>query len=146
MLGLAGCQSSGASTGGATGGAVKNLVDAVTGSWTLSSLEGNSVANMLHDGMKAPWVSFSPSGNISGFAGVNRISGTTDAASLAQGKLDLSQLVSTKMAGTEQAMKLETMFLDALQQSTSFSFDDKGALMLGSADRNLLTFTRATTR
>jgi heat shock protein HslJ len=125
---------------------VKNLVDTLTGSWSLSSLEGTSVASLLQDGMKAPWVSFSPTGNISGFAGVNRISGTTDAASLAQGKLDLSQLVSTKMAGTEQAMKLETMFLDALQQATSYSFDDSGALTLGTADRSLLTFTRATTR
>ncbi len=95
---------------------------------------------MLAAGEKAPSLRFDADGKVSGFGGVNRLFGSTDAAALAAGRLDLGRLASTKMAGPPAAMRLESSFLQSLSRATSFAFDDAGRLTLSDATGTLMRF------
>jgi heat shock protein HslJ len=80
---------------------------------------------------------------VSGFSGVNRFAGTTEIAALREGKLALTPLAVTRMAGPPAAMDLENRFLTALQQARSFRIDGD-ALRLAAVDgKDLLTFQRS---
>lgn len=133
-----GCQGgqSGASS------AVGDLLGKIDGEWLLEKLGGKDVASMLGQGMKAPSLNFGKDGSISGFSGVNRLMGSVKAEDLMQGKLDLSRLASTKMAGPPEAMKLESDFLGSLQKVTGFNFDKAGGLNLTQGKDVLMRLVR----
>lgn len=61
-------------------------------------------------------------GRVSGFAGVNRYSGTCELrpGSRARGAVAFSELASTKMAGAEALMKQEAAFLELLRSSDAY--------------------------
>lgn len=114
---------------------------AVTGNWTLNRLSGRDVAVLLQQGMRPPTLNISPDGGISGNAGVNRLTGSTDPRDLAEGKIDLSKLVTTRMAATPAAMQLENAFLAALAKAKTYSVN-RGQLELKDGMATVATFTR----
>jgi heat shock protein HslJ len=57
-----------------------------------------------------PFIKFEEEGRFSGFTGINRFFGSMKIDS--QGNLKLAQVGATKMAGPEQEMRQEFMFLD----------------------------------
>lgn len=57
-----------------------------------------------------PFIKFENDGRFSGFTGINRFFGSMEVDS--QGNLKLAQVGATKMAGPEQEMRQEFMFLD----------------------------------
>ena len=67
---------------------------------------------------------------VSGSGGVNRFAGTL---ALTGGELRFGQLVTTRMAGPEDAMRLEQAFLEALARVTSYELEGR-ALTLRADD------------
>lgn len=120
-----------------------NLLQQLDGEWVLQQLGGQDVASMLPPGSKQPTLNFSPDGSISGFGGVNRLMTKAEPADLMSGKLDLSRLASTLMAGPAPAMDVENKYVSALRQSRSLSIDKSGALNLSDGAKTLLHFTKA---
>lgn len=103
---------------------------AIYGGWTLDWLEGKEVAPMLPAGGKAPNMTITSDGKVTGFGGVNRFSGTLDRARLADGGFTLGPVAATKMAGTPQAMELEGGYFAALDKATSYTVSAKGLSLL----------------
>jgi heat shock protein HslJ len=133
-----GCQ--GGQSGAAS--AVGDMLGKIDGEWVLDKLGGKDIASMLGQGMKAPNLNFGKDGSVSGFSGVNRLAGSVNPEDLLQGKLDLSRLASTKMAGTPEAMNLESDFLGSLQKVTGFNFDKAGGLNLTQGKEVLMRLVR----
>jgi len=85
---------------------------------------------------------FSSDGKLTGSSGVNTYSTTyvTDGDTIQIGQ----EIVSTKMAGPEDAMKQESDFLVTLPTATTFNISSKGDLILfGPADNMIARFTPA---
>jgi heat shock protein HslJ len=121
-ISMTGCSS----TGIAGLAAGKDPLSQLAGEWTLSQLGGSPIAGLLAGG-KAPTLNFAKDGVVSGFGGVNRFGGgKVDASQLAQGNLNLGNMFSTKMAGSPEAMKLESDYLAALSNAKSFKLMDGG--------------------
>ncbi len=89
---------------------------AAIGEWSVSQLKGRPVG-----AGKAPWIRIEDSGKLSGWAGVNQISSQLDAAALSRGEFKPSPIISTRMAGPPESMKVESDLLNALQDARTFS-------------------------
>jgi heat shock protein HslJ len=68
-----------------------------------------------------PFVKFSGDGKVSGFASINRFSGSMQWDD--QGKIQWSPLLSTRMAGPPESMNQEGTFLKALPRVRCLSLD-----------------------
>jgi len=77
------------------------------GTWRLVELPGIDVAQLS----RAPELVIGADGTLSGFAGVNRFSGRTDAEALAEGRIAAGPMTATRMAGPPEAMSVEARFL-----------------------------------
>lgn len=117
-------------------------VRALTGEWAIVSIEGEDTASLLPDGAKAPTLQFSDEGRLSGFAGVNRFSGSLDTEKLISGKWDVGQVVSTKMAGPPELMALEQRILSALDSADAI-VSTGGSIVLTAKGKESLALVRA---
>ena len=117
-------------------------VRALTGEWSIVSIEGEDTASLLPDGAKAPTLQFSDEGRLSGFAGVNRFSGSLDTEKLISGKWDVGQVVSTKMAGPPELMALEQRILSALDSADAI-VSTGGSVVLTAKGKESLALVRA---
>jgi heat shock protein HslJ len=124
----------------------KDPLSQLAGEWALTQLGGKDIASMLAaiPNGSAPTLNFAKDGAVGGFSGVNRIGGgKLDPAALAQGKLSLGNMFSTKMAGPPAAMQLENDFLGALNKVSSFRLTDGGkGLSLTDGASELLRFAK----
>jgi heat shock protein HslJ len=88
--------------------------------WTLVELEGEPVAG---DGDGRPGLVLDlEESRVSGSGGVNRLAGTF---ALSEDELRFGPLMSTRMAGPEDAMRRETAFLEALGRVDSYELDER---------------------
>lgn len=114
------------------------------GSATEQSPEGNWILTSFGSGSTAEHpigiISLDIlSGNVTGNSGVNNYRGTVT-VDTAAGKLTLSPLVTTRMAGPENLMMQEQTYLAAMAKVTGYKSTD-GSLILTDKDGNiLLTF------
>lgn len=147
---LTGCESNGltGSTGGSAGGdLMANIQQNLLGEWTLDSLNAQPIADRLNaEGMRgAPNMTIADTGQVSGFAGVNRYFSQLDLSKLARGDFSLGPAGSTMMAGSPDAMSLENDFLGALNSVTKLdvsALSDGVLRLLGDRGQELLKFTR----
>jgi heat shock protein HslJ len=93
-------------------------LEALRGHWLLLELRGVSIP--------APEEPSSPlgleldiNGAITGYGGVNRFSGQLDQEMLAIGTFEVGPLMSTRKAGTPEAMRLEQDFTQVLEGATT---------------------------
>jgi len=117
---LSGCKTGGDETINSKTVITSDCVDLIAGrQWKLQemTIDGNE----HHLTEKRPFVKFSNDGKVSGFASINRFSGSIQFES--QGRVLLSPFFSTKMAGPLELMDQESTFLAALQRSNRFSLD-----------------------
>lgn len=135
---VGGCQGG----GGGTAETISSMLGKIDGEWVLDKLGGKDVASMLGMGGQKPSLSFGNDGSISGFGGVNKLMGSFDPKDLLSGKIDLSKLASTKMAGPPEAMNLESAFTSALSKVSGFNFDKSGGLNLTDGKETLMSFVR----
>lgn len=139
LAALSGCHGDKTDAPGA--GAPPTMTD-LTQTWTLRTLEGRDLADWLGRATaQAPTMTFAPDGRVSGFAGVNRYSGKVAPADLAAGRLDLAQVISTKMAGPPEQMRLESAFLSALQRARTLR-TSAGELILSDGQTDLARLAR----
>ncbi|MFM9958706.1 MAG: META domain-containing protein [Phycisphaerales bacterium] len=118
----------------------QQALKSLTGDWNLTSLNGRDVSALAGLGGKRPSISIEPDGRVGGFAGVNRVGGQLDVASLAVGGFKTGPMFSTKMAGPPEAMRLEDEYVSALNNVRSFSIKDGMLSLIGEGTR--LDFAR----
>lgn len=109
------------------------------GEWRLVSIGGQEIAGLLPEGANPPSVTIHPDGRLTGFSGINRISGTLDTSKLLSGGWSVGPMVSTKMAGPEGLMALESRVLTGLSNASGVSMD-AGRLTLGGRNAEVLVF------
>jgi len=85
--------------------------------WILKSLKENGQDYPLAG--EKPFIKFEPDGKVSGFASINRYFGSVQVDS--EGKLKWSPMGSTRMAGSEELMNQEDVFLGILQKTEQLS-------------------------
>jgi len=94
--------------------------------WTLVELDGETVE--VGEGELPPSLVLDlEESRVAGFAGVNRLTGSF---ALSEGELRFGPLATTRMAGSEHAMRLEQDFLGALERVTSFELEDRTLTLL----------------
>lgn len=104
-----------------TGGAPANI-DALIGQWAVTSI------GALDTTAIGPTIEFTADGTVHGFAGVNRFNGTYAAT---DGEIEFGPMMSTMMAGPDDAMTVEQCLLLALVDTQSATIGD-GVLTIGS--------------
>jgi heat shock protein HslJ len=74
---------------------------------------------------------------VSGFAGVNRFSGTYSFSlgEMNTGGLWVNGLVATRRGGPEELMRFEATLLDVLERARTFTFDGRNGTVDSGADR-----------
>jgi heat shock protein HslJ len=119
---------------GAACNSVKPEVDEVPrslrGRWFLVELEDVDLADLDESGVRRPEILIDTEGAVSGFGGVNRLGATLDLDVLGAELFKLSRITTTMMAGEPEAMELESRFLQALQDTRSYTMSDDGRLEL----------------
>lgn len=110
--------------------------------WVLTSYNtGNAVAS-LDSGIARPEIVFGADGSVSGFTGVNYLTGSYE---LDNGKrtLSFSQMGTTRMAAAdEDAAKMEQDYLDLLGRSSVYQLSGDTLRLLDKSGKTLLVFTR----
>ncbi len=104
--------------------------------WQVASIDAADVAD------PAPTLVLDPGGTVSGSSGVNRFRGTYE---LAESMLEIGPLVTTRLAGTPEAMEVEHLFLTVLAEPLAVRWDyatlvlesDNGQLRLEPASGEL---------
>lgn len=113
----------------------------LVGNWTAIELDGAPVTG-VPDARGKPSLAVGANGRVSGFAGVNRFTGTLDLKALEQGRFATSPLATTRMAGPPESMQLEQRFLLAMSRADACRADDT-SLSLSSGPTVVARFTRA---
>jgi heat shock protein HslJ len=98
--------------------------------WTLVELAGNPVAD--EGGTRRPTLALDlEESRVSGSGGVNRIAG---AFVLGEDELRFGPMMATRMAGPEQALQREQVFLDALGRVDSFELEGRTLTLLAGGE------------
>lgn len=95
------------------------VADALTGRWTVTSVHRADALRSPTIGAE-PYLEFAADGTVSGFAGVNEVSGQ---ARLDGDRLHLGPLRTTRMAGSPERMDEEREFLAALERVAVVQLD-----------------------
>lgn len=118
------------------GGDLSATLQQLTGSeWRLVDCCGEVVATNLHASLL-----FAEGGRISGHGGVNRIGGRL---TVEGGTLKVSPLMATRMAGSPEAMALETRYMRTLQSATGLSLAGDTLTIPCAGEAKPLRFVRA---
>jgi heat shock protein HslJ len=94
--------------------------------WTLADLDGAPV-EVGEDALVPSLVLDLEEARVTGSGGVNRLTGRFV---LSEDELRFGPLATTRMAGSEEAMRREHAFLDALARVTSYELDDRTLTLL----------------
>lgn len=137
----AGLVAGGCSGSGKAGEAVRS-VEPMEGDWQLVEIEGESIGGLIPADGRAPEVRIADDGRISGFAGVNRFSGSLNVSALSDGRFEMGPAATTRMAGPSELMRLEDRFLRTLQGADSARLVD-GRLVLRRSGDAVLAFAPA---
>lgn len=106
--------------------------------WKLMSIKGKQVS--YNEDQKLATVQFNPeSGVISGCAGCNRFFGNFK--DLGEGKMELSDISSSKMMCPENFMKIENLYLPVLRKVDGYELGEY-RLELKQGDKVVLTFEK----
>ena len=81
--------------------------------------------------------------SVGGTSGVNRYQARLDTNAIAQGNFRMGPTAGTRMMGANQAMQLESSFLQALQEADR-AMVEGNLLLLKRGERTLLRFERVT--
>jgi heat shock protein HslJ len=140
LVAIAGC----APGRGAGAPSTPRPAGSLVGSWTVTKLSGREVRELLAEGGRAPTLAVAADGGFSGFSGVNRYSGTADAAGLSRGVFDAGPIVATKMAGRPEAMAVEQAMFKALNAGKTFAVEGDGATLSTDDGVVVMELTRGT--
>ena len=120
FISISGCKTGGDETINSKTVITSNSVNRISGrQWILQemTIDGNE----HHLTGNRPFIKFSKDGKVSGFASINRFSGSIQLED--QGRVQWSPFRSTRMAGPLELMDQESTFLAALQRTQRFSLE-----------------------
>ncbi len=108
------------------------------GQWTLKSGVGAQL--LPHTNITAEF----NNGTLSGSGGVNQYSAryTTESTDQASGKIQIQEITSTKMAGTQEILAQEADYFQALAQISEYSIEDGSLILAYTSLRRYLGFIR----
>ena len=116
-------------------------VSPIFGTWTLESIDGESIDKILSMEMQVPDMKISTEGSIAGFGAVNSFNGKLDLEVAKSGVFSSGPFAATRMAGPPEAMELEQRVLGALDKADSFTVNGNDLELL-SGDEVLLVYKR----
>ena len=117
---LGGCNTAGDETAKSTAVVTSENIGRIVGvRWILQKINIDGTEYGLTG--DRPYIEFSNGGRISGFASINRCSGSMQLDD--QGRARWSPLASTRMAGPPELMKQESIFLEALSRVQRLSIE-----------------------
>jgi heat shock protein HslJ len=109
-------------------------IEPLVGSWRLVAAEPT--------GGSMPSITVDRDGTVSGNSGINKFHARVDVAALSAGNFRLGPVASTRMAGSPEAMRFETAFLQALSAADG-AFTSGSTLVFKHGERSVLEFARA---
>ena len=127
MLAWAGCGTG----GGGTGGKLEGI------NWVLKTYDSKGASKAAPAGVSVD--ALFENGKVGGFSGVNTYQGQYK---LSGNSLTIGQIASTLMAGPQNLMDLEQVYLADLQQVASCSADAVGLTLFNGNGRQVLTYTK----
>jgi heat shock protein HslJ len=135
-IALAACQQTPRQTIGVT-------ASSLAGEWTLVSIEGRDVGELLPQGLRQPSIMITEDARVSGFGGVNRLRSSLDQAALPFGEFKMGPIASTKMAGAPEAMDLENRFTRLLRETSAFRLTGDTLIVWREGEGPAMKFTKA---
>jgi predicted amidohydrolase YtcJ/heat shock protein HslJ len=111
---------------------------ALVGSWTLVSLDGEPVVEVV----KPITLEIRDDGSAGGSSGINRFMTRLNTEALAEGRIGFTPAAGTKMAGPPKAMETEQMYLQRIGAVSTYSIEGD-TLRMWAGDNEALTFERA---
>lgn len=129
--GVSGCQTT-QPTGQAAHGQSPVRVEQLWGVWSFDRFAGQAPGTPAQL-LRRPQLEFSPDGRVSGSGGVNTIGAQVPVELLADGRIDLSRMFSTKMAGPPEANQFEQRFLDTVGRATTWRVEGETLTLAGPA-------------
>ncbi len=112
------------------------------GEWRLVKIGDDPVDAIIPPESRPPALAIHPDGSVTGFTGVNQIRGLLDYHGFARGGFEMSDPVTTRMAGPPQMMAVEERFLNALAGRRSYRVEE-GVLSIRGGKEPVLEFVRA---
>lgn len=106
--------------------------------WTLRTIDGRAIPETE----RPPTLTITLAGAVGGHAGVNRFAGRTDPDALKAGRVTFSSLITTKMAGPPELMRLESDYLAALGRAAAYRASGDSLTLVDAAGAPVLTFGR----
>ncbi|MFI4915787.1 MAG: META domain-containing protein [Phycisphaerales bacterium JB060] len=110
------------------------------GAWSLTKIEDERYD--LPSGARSPTLTITESGRLSGQAGINRFSGSTDADALEHGEWNPGGIVTTRMGGEPEALAFEQQYVSRMQRADTIAVGPQW-LELRIGSRPLLRFARS---
>ena len=109
----------------------------VGGEWQVTNMNGKSIT----PSDETPFIGFDrANGNVYGFTGCNRLTGTANLKKLANGKVDFKQMGMTRMLCPDDVY--ETEFMEALNQATSMEMKGNEMLLKNKQGKLVLTLKK----
>jgi heat shock protein HslJ/membrane-bound inhibitor of C-type lysozyme len=111
-----------------------NSLDLLTGrEWVVEDIDKHGIIDASHITLQ-----FSADGQLSGLAGCNRYSTAFELKE----QIDINEPIATRKACAPALMRQEQLFLALLAEVDHIDFDDKGALLLSTAEGSTITARR----
>lgn len=114
----------------------------LSGTWIAGELPGIDLAKAFEFSADRPALVIAPDGMLTGYTGVNRLTGKLDRAKLERGEFTAGPIASTRRAGPEAQMQTEAAFLRALADAKRVGVRDGALLLLDGQGKTLVTFIR----
>lgn len=120
----------------------KHAEDAsVYGEWELVAF---GEADSLSASGRGVVMTIDPEGRVFGSGGVNRFSGPIDLTTLRNGRLKAGPVAATKMAGTDDAMRVEARFFEILDMGAKWDLQSRNMLVIFDDTGIIALFRRVT--
>lgn len=110
--------------------------------WTLATLAGNSVSELVPQGARLPSLSIARDGKVSGYTSINALGSSLDQTALTNGRFALGPIMTTRRAGAPQLMAVESLFVDSLRKADTYAVAGN-TLTLSQGPEELMTMTGA---
>lgn len=110
------------------------------GAWSLTQIEEERYD--MPSGARTPSLTIAADGRLSGRAGINRFSGSTDAKAMKRGEWEAGSIITTRMGGEMDAMAFEQRYISRMQRADTVAVGPQW-LELRIGTRPLLRFARS---
>lgn len=109
----------------------------VGGEWQVTNMNGKNIT----PSNETPFIGFDrANGNLYGFTGCNRLTGTADLKKLANGKVDFKHVGMTQMLCPDDVYESE--FMEALNQAVSMEMKGNEMLLKNKQGKTILTLKK----